>query len=153
MVEREPIAISKVGINDLGVLLPLLRAYCDFYEVAPRDDRLVSLCRGLIEDPGEGVQLIARDRGIVIGFATIFWTFSTLVASRIGVMNDLYVDPEARGRGVGAALIEACRGECRKRGAAKLSWDTAPDNATAQRLYERTGAERSSWISYELDAW
>ena len=63
MVEREPIAISKVGINDLGVLLPLMRAYCDFYEVAPRDDRLVSLCRGLIDDPGEGVQLIARDDG------------------------------------------------------------------------------------------
>ena len=51
-------------------------------------------------------------------------------------MNDLYVDPEARGRGVGAALIEACRGDCRKRGAAKLSWETAPDNATAQRLYD-----------------
>ena len=57
------ISIERVDVTDLPVLMPLMRAYCDFYEVAPRDDRLVALSRALIEDPGEGVQLLARERG------------------------------------------------------------------------------------------
>ena len=41
----------------------------------------------------------------------------------------------------------------RKRAAAKLVWETAPDNATAQRLYDGIGAEKSTWLTYEIDAW
>jgi GNAT superfamily N-acetyltransferase len=68
-------------------------------------------------------------------------------------MNDLFVTEESRGGGVGRQLIEACRGECRKRGAAKLVWETALDNERAQRLYDGMGAESSRWLSYEIDAW
>ena len=51
-----------VGEDDLADLLPLLRGYCDFYEVAPSDEALLAMCRALIADPErEGVQLIARD--------------------------------------------------------------------------------------------
>ncbi len=144
---------------DMPLLMPMLRAYCDFYEVDPRDDRLVALSRALIDSPGEGVQLIARAveadgaTGVPVGFATVYWTWQTLDAARIGVMNDLFVTEEARGGGVGRRLIEACRGECRKRGAAKLVWETALDNERAQRLYDSMGAESSRWLSYEIDAW
>lgn len=148
------ITIERVVVTDLPVLLPLMRAYCDFYEVAPRDDRLVALARALVDDPGEGIQLLARDTdGQPVGFATVYWTWQTLDAARIGVMNDLYVVPEARGKRVGAQLIEHCRGLCRKRGAAKLVWETAPDNQTAQRLYDSLGAESSTWRAYEMEAW
>ncbi len=67
-------------------------------------------------------------------------------------MNDLFVIPEVRGEGVGRALIEASLEIARERGAALLEWQTAPDNHTAQRLYDSTGAGRSTWISYELPA-
>ena len=54
--------IAVVGEADLEDLLPLLRGYCDFYEVAPSDEALLALCRALIADPErEGVQLIARE--------------------------------------------------------------------------------------------
>ena len=68
--------------DDLAELLPLMRGYCDFYEVAPSDDALLALSRALIADPErEGLQLIARDDdGRALGFATIFWTWSTLSA-------------------------------------------------------------------------
>ena len=119
--------IERVGVVDLPVLMPMLRAYCDFYEVDPRDDRLIALSRALIEDPSQGEQLIARDDGgTPVGFATIYWTWQTLDAARIGVLNDLYVVPATRGSGVGRALIEHCRGLCRKRGAAKLVWRRPP---------------------------
>lgn len=150
----EPVEIAKVTHVDLSALLPLMRAYCEFYETDPRDDRLVALSRALLDDPGEGVQYLARDAdGAAIGFATVFWSWSTTEATRIGIMNDLYVAPEHRGRGVGRALIEACRGACRKRGVGRLVWETAPDNEVAQRLYDSTGASSSTWKSYELEAW
>src|SRR5919204_5651878 len=98
--------ISRVGTADLDHLLPLMRAYCDFYEVDPPDERLLALSRALIEDPErEGVQLIARDRDRAVGFATIYWSWATTSAERIGVMNDLYIAPEARGTGTAEALI------------------------------------------------
>ena len=159
MAEPEQIRIEPVRVVDLPQPLPLVRAYCDFYEVSPRDDRLVALSRALIDDPGEGVQLLARSldagggAGQPVGFATVYWTWQTLDATRIGVMNDLYVAPDARRQGVGRLLIEHCRGLCRKRGAGKLVWNTAPDNATAQVLYDSTGASSSSWLSYEIEAW
>lgn len=150
----DEITIAPIGVTDLPVLLPMMRAYCDFYEVDPRDDRLIALARALIDSQGEGVQLLARDaEGAPLGFATIYWTWSTLDAMRIGLMNDLFVVPEARGRGVGRRLIEHCRGLCRKRGAGKLTWETAPDNETAQRLYDSTGATSSTWLAYEIEAW
>ena len=91
--------VRTVSEADLDELLPLMRAYCDFYEVAPSDDALMALSRALLADPErEGVQLIARDDGgRAIGFATIFWSWSTLSAARLAVMNDLFVGPEARG--------------------------------------------------------
>jgi GNAT superfamily N-acetyltransferase len=146
------LTISSATNEDLGDLLALMRAYCDFYEVAPTDDALLALARALIADPDrEGIQLIARDDGgAAIGFATIFWSWSTLRASRIGVMNDLFVAPAARGSGLAEALIEACVEECRARGAAALSWQTAKDNERAQRVYERIGATRAEWIDYSV---
>lgn len=146
--------IELVGESDLGDLLPMMRAYCDFYEVAPRDADLDALTRALIADPdGEGIQLIARDEeGEPLGFATVYWCWQTLNAARAGVMNDLFVVPEARGRGVGGALIEECRRRTRERGAAQLVWETASDNETAQRLYRSLATREERWISYSLEA-
>lgn len=153
--------VARVADEDLPDLLPLLRGYCDFYEVAPSYEALLSLCRALLADPlREGIQLIARDtEGRALGFATLFWSWSTLQAARLAVMNDLFVTPEGRGGGVGRALIEACRAQAREHGAAWLGWQTAKDNATAQRLYERVGATPDQdpsglgareWLNYGL---
>jgi ribosomal protein S18 acetylase RimI-like enzyme len=146
--------IERVGQADLVDLLPMMRAYCDFYEVGPSDADLEALARALIADPeGEGMQLIARGDGREpLGFATVFWSWQTLNASRAGVMNDLFVVPEARQQGVGRALIEECRRRARERGAAELVWETALDNDAAQRLYRSLDAREERWISYSLEA-
>lgn len=144
--------LSTVGPTDLPDLLPLMRAYCDFYRVEPSDERLTALVTALIENPAEGCQLIARAGSTALGFATIYWTWQTLCAGRVGVLNDLYVIPASRGTGTGRALIERGLQLCRERGAEKLVWETAPDNAVAQRLYDGIGAAKSTWLSYELDA-
>ena len=144
--------IAAVGEGDLGDLLPLMRAYCDFYEVAPSDEDLLALSRSLIADPErDGIQLIARGAdGAALGFATIFWTWSTTTAARIAIMNDLFVAPAARGARLGETLIAACADRCRARGVTSLNWQTAPDNTRAQALYDRIGARRSQWLDYDL---
>jgi GNAT superfamily N-acetyltransferase len=145
-------SIKRVETSDLDQLLVLMRAYCDFYEVSPTDGDLLALAQALIDDPEhEGVQLIARDPdGRVAGFATVFWTWSTTDACRIGVMNDLFVAEAARGQGMAEQLIEACRAECTRRSARRLTWQTAPDNLRAQAVYDRVGGTREQWIDYWL---
>jgi len=143
---------ARITAADLPDLLPLIRAYCEFYDVAPADDALLAVSRALIADPDrEGVQLIARsDSGEAVGFATVYWSWDTLVAARVGIMHDLFVIPPARGTGIADLLIEACVEECRRHGAAKLGWQTAPDNTRARRVYERVGATRDEWVDYWL---
>jgi GNAT superfamily N-acetyltransferase len=144
--------INQVREEDLDDLLPLMRAYCDFYEVAPSDAALLGMSRALIADPQrEGVQLIARDAaGMACAFATVFWTWQTLSAARAAVMNDLFVDEPARGTGIAEALIAACGDAARAHGAAKLIWQTAKDNIRAQAVYDRVGGRRSEWLDYDL---
>jgi GNAT superfamily N-acetyltransferase len=151
---RAGVTISTVGEEDLADLLPLVRGYADFYEVSPSDEALLALSRALIADPvTEGMQFLARDgEGRAIGFATVYWLWSTTTATRIGLMNDLFVAPEGRGSGAAEALIERCRAACRERGASKLTWQTAKDNARAQAVYDRIGGEREEWLDYSLKA-
>jgi GNAT superfamily N-acetyltransferase len=145
------VKIAVVREDDLRDLLPLMRAYSEFYGSPPDEERLSGVARMLIEQPHEGVQFIARgEDGAALGFATVYMTWETLDAGRLAVMNDLFVAPQARGRGVGAALIEECRRFAADRRAGKLAWQTAPDNQVAQRLYERVGATREDWVDYHL---
>jgi GNAT superfamily N-acetyltransferase len=146
--------VSRVTEEDLDDLLPLMRGYSDFYEVDPPDDALLALARALIADPDcEGLQLIARDDdGRALGFATIYWMWSTSRAARIGIMNDLFTAAVARRQGVGEALIGACLEAVRERGATILQWQTAKDNYTAQALYERVGGIREEWYDFYLEA-
>jgi GNAT superfamily N-acetyltransferase len=156
-MSNDDFGIALVREEDLADLLPLMRAYCDFYEVAPSDEALLSMSRALIADwadgaGSEGVQLIARRTadGAALGFATVFWTWQTLDAARAAVMNDLYVSPDARGTGLADALIAACAERAREHGAPSLTWETARDNKRAQKVYDRVGGQRSIWITYEL---
>lgn len=143
--------IAPVAEPELDDLLLLVRAYCRFYEVAPAERELRALMQGLLGARGrEGVQLLARDpAGEAVGFATLLFTWSTVSAARVAVMEDLYVAPAVRGQGLGTALIDRCASEARGHGAAELSWITAPDNERAQAVYDRL-ADREQWVTYRV---
>jgi GNAT superfamily N-acetyltransferase len=156
--EEEPKAPANgVDVRDarpeeVGVLLPLMRAYCDFYDFDPPDEALRKMLTTLISDPREGSVFIARDpAGAAVGLATLDWRWSASRGARIGHLEDLFVTPEARGAGIAEALIEACARRCRERGAPALDWLTRPDNHRARAVYERVGAEGSDWVEYDLE--
>jgi GNAT superfamily N-acetyltransferase len=143
--------ITPVAVEEFEQLLPLIAAYQRFYEVAKIDEeRNRTFFRRFIAPSEDGLLLGARRDGRFVGYACLYWHFSSLEAVESVLMNDLFVVPEERGHGVGRALIEASAEVARERGVPFVKWSTAPDNETAQRLYDSTGAERSEWFSYEL---
>ncbi|TPG14925.1 GNAT family N-acetyltransferase [Pedococcus bigeumensis] len=143
--------ISAVTRDDLADLLPLMRAYCTFYESDPSDEDLRAMSRAFLETGAGGTQLIARDTtGGALGHATMLWSWDTTLAQPLAVMEDLFVTAQARGRGVGAGLIDACRQLAADRGMQWLAWETAPDNETAQRLYDGLADRAGTWLAYRL---
>ena len=147
------VEVSAVREEEFETLLPLIAAYQGFYEVADVDnERNRHFFRRFIAPSEDGRLLAARDEGgVILGYCCLYWHFSSLAAQETVLMNDLFVAPEARGRGIGRALIEASAAVARERGAAWLEWATAPDNYTAQHLYDSMTSEKSTWLEYELD--
>jgi GNAT superfamily N-acetyltransferase len=145
------LAIRPATEADLPALLPLIRAYCEFYETDPNDEGIRRMFETLITDPSQGAVFIARDGGRAVGFATLDWKWSSLKGARIGYLEDLFVDPETRGRGIADALIEVCADRCRELGMPALEWLTATDNYRAQKVYNRTGAESGTYMEYDLE--
>ena len=143
--------IRPVTEEILPQVEPLIAAYQRFYEVEDIDpDRNREVFSRFIGTDREGWLLAALQDQEVIGFGCYYRFLSSLLAVETVLMNDLYVVEAARGSGVGRALIEAGAGLAREAGAAWLEWNTAPDNRTAQALYDGTGAEKSTWVNYEL---
>jgi GNAT superfamily N-acetyltransferase len=145
-VRVEPLAAAQ-----LDELLPLIAAYQRFYGVeAVDDERNRAFFSRFLAPSEDGMLLGARRDDDLLGYACLFWSFTSLVPAETVLMNDLYVDEAARGEGVGRTLIAASAEVARERGAHHLEWATEPGNLRAQRLYDATGAERSDWVTYEL---
>ena len=102
-------------------------------------------------DPGEPVRaLVAEMDGRLAGLAHYLFHRSTTKLGNICYMQDLFTAEAARGRGVGAALIEAVYEKARAAGAERVYWQTHETNAVARALYDRL-AERSGFIVYRKD--
>jgi GNAT superfamily N-acetyltransferase len=143
--------IEPISESQMEALLPLIAAYQRFYEAEKIDDARNRAFFSRFLAPSEDGMLLGAWRGDeLLGYACLYWSFTSIVPAETVLMNDLYVTEAARGEGVGRALIEASASVARDRGAQCLEWATAPSNATAQRLYDSTGAERSEWVEYEL---
>lgn len=146
------VRIEPISESQFETLVPMIAAYQGFYEADDiRTDRNRSFFRRFIAPSEDGMLVGAWRDEELLGYVCLFWHFSSTRAVETVLMNDLYVDERHRGEGVGRGLIEASAAVARERGAHHLEWSTRPDNETAQRLYDSTGAERSTWIEYELE--
>jgi GNAT superfamily N-acetyltransferase len=147
------VSVRPATEADLPDLLPLVHAYAEFYESSPDAAGVERMCRALIADPdGEGVLLAGCDAdGRVVGFAAMGWKWSSLRGAKIGYLEDLFVDPAARGTGLADELIAACAERARERGAPVLEWLTKPDNRRARAVYDRVGAHAEEFVEYELE--
>ncbi|HLN62365.1 MAG TPA: GNAT family N-acetyltransferase [Symbiobacteriaceae bacterium] len=142
-------AVRRATAADQAQLTELIYLYIvDFYKrPRPAEAALHGLMARL--DAGEiGLQFVAEEDGRLVGFATLYWTWSTLRCQPATIMNDLYVVEDRRGSGVAEALFRACEGYTRENGYAYMAWETDPDNVRAQRFYEKMGGRRGETLHY-----
>jgi ribosomal protein S18 acetylase RimI-like enzyme len=128
----------------------LFRDYGVFYETR-FDDAVLDGVWAWLLDPDHAVSaLVAEDDGQLVGFAHIRRVADTFTAGPSWFLDDLYVLPAARGRGVARALIERGYADATASGGGTFRWITAADNETAQLLYDRI-ATRAGWVVYEKE--
>lgn len=135
--------------SDEAVWRNLWRGYCDFY-AAKLPEEVTSRTWKRILDPDSAVMcVVAEAEGQVLGFANCVVHENTWESQAVCYLEDLYVDPAARGRGVGRALIEWLRNAMRAEGWARLYWLTREDNAQARRLYDQF-AQADGFVRYVI---
>lgn len=90
----------------------------------------------------QSVILLAQDdAGAYVGFAQLYPIFSSVSMRKKFLLNDLFVAPQARGAGVGRALLDEAKRVATAYGAFALTLSTAVDNERAQQLYKSNGWE------------
>jgi ribosomal protein S18 acetylase RimI-like enzyme len=147
------LVIRTTNEEDNQQLLDLMYQYIvDFYKrPKPTEESLKGLIQHLHDNPASGIQFIAEKDGRILGFATLYFTFSTLQMKRSAILNDLFVLSEARGQKLGEKLFRTCLSYIRKNDFAYMTWETAKDNLVAQSLYNKMGGKLSQWLVYEMD--
>jgi GNAT superfamily N-acetyltransferase len=129
----------------------LWAGYLAFYRKALSEETSAATFRALI-DPARPEMLgrVAELDGRVAGMLNAIIHPNTWFTVPVCYLEDLFVEPECRGCGLGRALIEALAEEGRRARWARIYWRTADDNVDAQFLYDRL-ARRSRWVTYELE--
>jgi GNAT superfamily N-acetyltransferase len=149
-----PSSIRRATPNDAPALIGLIIALAEFEKLAPPDAaaqrRLVE--HGFGERPRFEAWLAFSDPGgQPVGYALILETYSSFLARPSLYLEDIFVLPEQRGRGIGSALLRHCIRLAHERGCGRVEWTCLDWNTKAQRVYENLGAERlSQWLLYRL---
>nr|WP_277608784.1 GNAT family N-acetyltransferase [Microbulbifer elongatus] len=129
--------------------MPLIRAYQEFYKVqGVCDEKNFKFFSRFTGSSELGRQFLFREEEKVVSFATVYFTYTSTITSKIAILNDLYTSPGSRGNGIGRKLIEHCRDFAKENGAARLQWVTSPDNEVAQKLYDSIDTGKSTWHFY-----
>ncbi|CAA0106740.1 Uncharacterised protein [BD1-7 clade bacterium] len=141
--------IEPATSDTLPEILPLIREYQTFYQVEDIcDDRNHVFFSQFGSDNPAGCQFLYRHEGQVVAFTTVYFTFTSTIAAKVATLNDVYTLPEYRGQGIARQLIDHCRDFAIESGAKRLQWVTAPDNKTAQSLYDSMDTSKSTWHFY-----
>jgi len=138
--------------RDVPTILALIRGLAEYEKLSHE----VNATAARIRAHGFGRRryfdtLLCFDGREPIGFALYFFTYSTFLARPTLYLEDLFVIPEARGRGAGKALLAALARVAAKRGCGRMEWAVLDWNTPAIGFYERLGAKlRKDWILTRL---
>jgi len=129
----------------------LFQGYADFYG-RHSDDGHKDVVWGWLMDPDHELEgYVALAHREPVGLAHIRRMPSPLRGQDIGFLDDLFVDPAARGERVGERLLAFLAELATARGWGVIRWITADDNYRARSLYDRVG-RKTAWNLYEMDA-
>ena len=151
MAAADAPVIRRAGASDLDAATRLFEGYQAFYG---REHPAGAARAFLAErfDKRDSVVLLAWRADAAVGFVQLYPSFASLSLAPSWILNDLFVEPSSRGRGVARALMEAVRQLARESGAAEVLLQTARDNAEARALYQSLGYRLDEhFLVYTLD--
>lgn len=128
--------IYQATIEDLEGVSNLFNLYRKFYEQQSDLEGAKNYIKERIES-SESVIFVVKDKQKYVGFTQIYPSFSSISMKRAWILNDLYVDVEARKQRVGEILIQKAKDFAIESGANSISLSTVLDNYSAQGLYEK----------------
>jgi ribosomal protein S18 acetylase RimI-like enzyme len=143
------VTVRRAERADVERVLPLFGAYREFYRESKAPERERTFLTERLEW-GECAIFVAESDGEVVGFTLLYPMFTSIALGPTWVLNDLYVVPEFRRKGVGRQLLERVKEFGEETEAEYLTLETAKDNP-AQRLYEAAGWKKDEvFLHYEL---
>ncbi len=150
----DAIRVRPAVAADAEVFLSLVDALADYEKLArPTAEARERLLRDGFGPAPRFHPYLAELEGQPVGYAITFETYSSFLALPTLYLEDLFVLPEARGRGVGRAFFRLLAAEAVRRGCGRIEWAVLDWNQLAIDFYERLGARRmSEWYSYRLTA-
>jgi len=150
----EKLTIRRAAREDAGALIGLITALADFEKLDPPDadaqERLIE--HGFGDHPKYEAYLADWEGAPgPVGYAFIFETYSTFLARPTLYLEDLFVLPDYRRKGIGGALLDYCIGLAYERGCGRMEWTCLDWNINAQDVYKGLGAKHmDEWYLFRL---
>lgn len=138
-MERVSLALQVATPDDLGTLLPLVRAYHDFEGVGLDDRTRESVIRPLLGESDLGHVYLVREGGEVAGYVVLCFGYSIEFAGRDAFVDELFIAEGRRGRGLGRRVLDLVIEEARQLGVRALHLEVARSNQRARTLYASLG--------------
>lgn len=152
--DASAVALRDATPDDIPTILALVRELAEY----ERDPDAAVATPELLHDAMFGARavahaIMAEEEGEAVGFALYFFNFSTWTGRPGLYLEDFYVRPSARGRGVGTRLFRRLAEIAQERGCARMELSVLTWNLEPMRLYERLGGQRLvNWTTYRFDA-
>ena len=143
------ITVRAVRAEDRAAWDLLYAGYAAFYKVEQTPAMRDTVWGWLLDAGHSSEALVADLDGVLVGLAHFRAFARPLSASTGGLLDDLFVGPDARGSGAAEALITALKDLGHARGWTVIRWITAEDNYRARGLYDRV-ADKTKWATYDI---
>ena len=146
------INIRKAERNDTSLILSLIRGIAEYERLLDQVEANPKLLEKELFDEQNAKVILAFDQSTILGFALYFYNFSTLKGKKGLYLEDLFVLPEHRSKGVGKALFEYLVEEAKKTNCGRMEWVCLNWNAPAIAFYKKKKAiPLDDWTIFRLD--
>jgi len=142
-------SIAAATVRDCRECAGLLVEQLDEHGVTASVEQMARVLETVVVDPGRGFLLLARDNSRIIAVAYVATILSAEHCGLVAWLEELYVIPRHRSRGIGTALLTAVLERARGTGVVAMDLEVAADHSRAQSLYRRFGfrpLDRSRWV-------
>jgi GNAT superfamily N-acetyltransferase len=147
------VSVRPATPADVPTILSLIRALAEYEKLSDRVTATESSLRRDLFGPRPYAEvLIGSMAGEAVGYALFFHSYSTFLAKPGIYLEDVFVKPAARGRGVGKALLRAVARAARDRDCGRVEWSVLKWNTPAIEFYQSLGARPlDEWTTYRMD--